>query len=162
MVDHVEMDVEEVSWAPRVSQRAVRRLYESEACGLLDKELVDEVGIALLLRCEDILQIDQAVAYGVIVCPRCKRKGILTTFRRDKDEPLRCPRCPWSITWQAYHRTFKGQQLSAGGAGPFFKEYVESYPRARSYAKKILVIDRLIHAFHFNAAGSPPRHSVFG
>ena len=123
------MGVEEVSWAPRVSQRAIRKLYESEACGLLDKEVVDDVGMTLLLRCEDILQIDQAVAYGVITCPRCERNGTSTTFQRNGDEPLQCPTCEWSITWQDYHRTFKGQQLSAGGAGPFFREYVESYPK---------------------------------
>ena len=74
-----------------------------------------------------------------------------------KNEPLECPACAWSTTWQAYHRTFKGQQLSAGGAGPFFRQYAESYPRARSYSKKVLLIDRLIHAFHCNAAGVATR-----
>ena len=144
-------------WAPRVSQRAIRRLYESEASGLLDEEIVDDVGVSLLLRCESILQIAQAVVDGQVGCPRCEGSGKRTTFPREGEAPLLCPVCGWTMTWDAYWRTFKGQQLNAGGAASFFRDYVEAYPRSRSYQEKVIAIDRLIHAFHHNVSGIPCR-----
>lgn len=149
------MSVNEVSWAPRATQRSIKRLYENEASGLLDAEIVDDVGLTLLLRCESILQVDRAVRCGIISCPRCQH-GKQTEFRRGEDD-LQCPECGWAATWKDYWRTFKGQQLNAGGAGAFFREYTETYPRARSPKEKVLIIDRLIHAFHFNTGGLPSR-----
>jgi len=45
MVDHD--DVAEVQWAPRVNPSTIRRLYEIDARGIADEDLIDEVGYAL-------------------------------------------------------------------------------------------------------------------
>jgi hypothetical protein len=50
----------EIRWSPRVPQWKIQRLYESDAQGLLDEELLDDVGITLWLRCRDILTIHEA------------------------------------------------------------------------------------------------------
>jgi len=47
----------EVHWAPPVSKEKIRRLYESDASGLRDDELLDDVGITLYLRCKSILTV---------------------------------------------------------------------------------------------------------
>lgn len=33
---------------------------------------------------------------------------------------------------------------------PIYRAYYEAYPKARIYAEKLLLIDQLIHAFHFS------------
>jgi hypothetical protein len=42
--------VEAVRWAPRVPRATIRRLYEGDACGLVDEELVDDVAFAFYAR----------------------------------------------------------------------------------------------------------------
>jgi hypothetical protein len=32
------------TWAPRVAQNQIRRLYEVDAAGIYDQELIDQVG----------------------------------------------------------------------------------------------------------------------
>jgi hypothetical protein len=147
----------DVKWSPRVPKAMIRRLYESEAAGLLDGELLDDVGIRLLLRCRDILAVHEA-RHGRVKCPRCERQGKETTVRRTsraRDELLRCPACSWQITWADYLRTFQHKQLSLGGAGSAFRAFVRQYPRARSARRKMLLVDRLIHEFHYSLRGQP-------
>lgn len=38
------------TWSPRVKPVLVRRLYEQDAQGIHDEELLNEIGIGLLLR----------------------------------------------------------------------------------------------------------------
>jgi hypothetical protein len=57
-------------WAPRLPQRLVARLYETDARGILDEELIDEVGYGLLARVESILTATEA-SRGRVRCPRC-------------------------------------------------------------------------------------------
>ena len=59
-----------VRWAPRVPRAAVRRLYETDALGIVDEVQIDAVGYALYARCRSILQVTAAHA-GRVVCPRC-------------------------------------------------------------------------------------------
>jgi hypothetical protein len=47
--------VERIQWANRVSQIKIWQLYQSDARGILDEELIDEVGIALYARAQSIL-----------------------------------------------------------------------------------------------------------
>jgi hypothetical protein len=47
-------------WARRGSRHKVRRLYESDAQGLLDTDLLDEVGYGMYARCRDMFQVWQS------------------------------------------------------------------------------------------------------
>jgi len=63
---------EEIRWASRVPKRKIRELYDSEASGLVDGDLLDDVGISLYLRCESILAVGQAQrgqVLGMSACP---------------------------------------------------------------------------------------------
>jgi hypothetical protein len=64
----------EVRWAHRVPKDAIRRIYESEAAGVLDEALLDDVGTRFAMRCESILAVAEAKR-GIVRCPRCDRKG---------------------------------------------------------------------------------------
>lgn len=150
----------EVRWAPRISKDSVRRLYESEARGMLDGELLDDVGVALLLRCQSILDVHEAKR-GRVRCPRCDRAGRRTIIERTPGrghtDVMACPACGWSILWREYLRTFKRRQLNSGGAVKAFETYVSDCPRARTPREKMLLVDRLIHEFHCSSRDEPGR-----
>ena len=59
-------------WAPRVARRKIRQLYESDARGIYDLDLIHEVGYSLLARCESFITANRARA-GDLPCPECGR-----------------------------------------------------------------------------------------
>jgi ribosomal protein L37AE/L43A len=137
-----------------VAQAKIRRLYELDALGLPDDELIDEVGYALRARCQSFITACQAAA-GQAACPMC---GELIAHNRIKDELLRCPACGWELAWGAYFATIQHRQLS--GAEPvlaLFGEFVTRFPAAATQAEKMLAIDTLIHGFHWYYKFGPTR-----
>jgi hypothetical protein len=143
-------------WAPRVPQHKIRQLYETDALGIYDRDLIDEVGYALLARCEGFIAAVRAVA-GEARCPCC---GAVVSHTGRKEELLRCA-CGWELTWGAYFSTIQHKQLS--GAEPvvrLFREYVAAYPAARTAREKMLLIDRLLHGFHWYYKDNSPTRPV--
>ena len=148
--------VSEIRWAPRVPKRKIQRLYESEASGMLDEALLDDVGISLYLRCQSVLTVGQAQK-GKVQCPRCSNSGRKTIIQRRssrKEEIISCSQCPWSVTWGDYLKTYQGKQLSEGGAGEYLRAFVNRYKRAQTRKQKMLAIDRVIHEFHYNTVAN--------
>jgi hypothetical protein len=140
-------------WHPRVPREKVRRLYQNEARGLVDEELIEEVGIALLLRCRSILAATEAHA-GRAACARC---GAIILHTGNKAEVLACVGCRWRTTWGAYFKTYQDKQLHGGGALFAFKAYADTYVRAASARERLLLIDRLLHTFHGELANNCTR-----
>ena len=135
-----------IHWAPRVPKQKIRRLYESEARGVLDEALLDDVGLMLYLRCQSILEVEEA-RRGRVRCPHC-RAVHARPDRREETEVLHCDECGWELSWQDYAKSFRRKQLSVGGAKRVFELYVQQYERTRSSRERMLLIDQLIHAFH--------------
>jgi hypothetical protein len=137
-------------WAPRVAQRKIRQLYETDAQGIYDPDLILEVGYGLLARCESFITANRA-REGELPCPECGQ-----TVRRE--ETLHCP-CGWTLPWADYFKTIQHKQLS--GAEPVlvqFREFVAAFPAARTPQEKMFLIDRLIHGFHwYLKTGGPTR-----
>jgi hypothetical protein len=132
-------------WAPRVAQDKIRRLYETDARGTVDDELIDDVGYAMLARCESILIATRAHA-GDVMCRQCR-----ASIKRDiyeRDGPLACEACGWISTWREYHKSYRRKQLHGGGATPAFETFVARWPLARTPRDKLLAIDALVHACH--------------
>jgi hypothetical protein len=143
-------------WAPRVPKHQIRQLYETDALGIHDRDLIDEVGYALLARCQSFIAANRAVA-GEATCPCC---GAIVSHRGQKEEWLRCA-CGWQLTWGAYFSTIQRKQLS--GAEPvlrLFREYVAAYPAARTARDRMLLIDRLLHGFHWYYKDNTPTRPV--
>jgi hypothetical protein len=132
-------------WWPRVPTGKIRRLYANDALGLVDEELIDDVGTSLLLRCQSILVANEAHG-GRAACPRC---DTIIRHTRNKHERIICPDCGWQTLWAYYAKTFEGQGLLGGGSITFVRAFVESYALAQSPRERFLLIDRLIHAFHW-------------
>jgi hypothetical protein len=141
------------TWAPRVAQDEIRRLYESDAAGIYDQELIDQVGYGLLMRCESFLAAMEATQ-GKARCPRC---ATIVQHAGRKDEELQCP-CGWRLPWSAYFKTIQHKQLS--GAEPvlaLFRTFVQAYPATRDLRARMLLIDQLIHGFHWYLDTGPTR-----
>jgi hypothetical protein len=138
------------TWAPRVSKKEIHQLYETDAQGIYDLDLINEVGYGLLARCESFITVNRA-REGEFPCPECGQ-----TVRRE--ETLRCP-CGWTLPWANYFKTIQHKQLS--GAEPVleqFQDFVDAFPSARTPQEKMLLIDRLIHGFHYYfKTGGPTR-----
>ena len=131
-------------WARRVQQELIRRLYTLDAKGIHDDELANEVGYAMYARCESIRVATEAHS-GRATCPMCK--SIIVRAAWPKDELLVCV-CGWELTWKEYHKSYQRKQLVGGKAFPFFTEFLESWPKQRTYRDKLLAIDRVVHGMH--------------
>jgi hypothetical protein len=137
-----------------VPQSVIRRLYESDARGIYDDDLLDEVGWSLRARCQSFVAAMEAVR-GRAACPCC---GTIVPHRATPDEVLRCPTCQWQEPWPVYFKTIQHNQLS--GAGPvlaLFQDFVDRFPSAEGPREKMLLIDSLIHGFHWQLGGEPTR-----
>ena len=137
------------TWAGRVPRHKIAELYKKDALGIHDEELIDEVGIGLLVRIEHIFRARDANS-GLASCPFC-RCEIVHDF--DPAFLLRCDSCNWELAWGEYQKSFKGKHLIAAGMTAFLKEYVEKYRVARSPQDKMILIDTLIHRYHWELEG---------
>jgi hypothetical protein len=144
------------TWAPRVTQREIRRLYEADAKGIYDEELLDEVGCGLLARCRSSIDAAEAVQ-GKARCPQC---SCVVVHAGRREEVLRC-KCGWELTWGDYSKTIRHNQLL--GAEPVldqFRSFVQAFSAARTPQEKTILIDQLIHGFHWYYKTSAPTRPV--
>lgn len=137
------------SWAGRVPRHKIAELYKKDALGICDEELIDEVGIGLLVRIREIFRAREANS-GLARCPLCRR-GIAHDF--DPVFLLRCETCNWELAWSEYQKSFQGKHLIASGMTAFLKEYLEKYRFAKSPRQKMILIDTLIHRYHWELEG---------
>ncbi len=138
-------------WASKVPRAKIQRLYETDAQGIVDPEMIDSVGWALWDRCDSILAVT-AAHHGHVQCPSCKTTiecmDHSSQDNSSKDELIACAVCGWQILWSEYHQTFRGKQLFGANAVEVFRAYHEAFPQARAANAKMLLIDQLIHGFH--------------
>ncbi len=147
---------EQIRWARKVGRAKINRLYQTDALGIVDEALIDEVGTALLARCESILTVSRAQA----CCARC---GTVfdVGWGRGADEVLVCPAgCGWQATVDEWHQSWRHRDLIGTRAATAFEHYVEQYPRARTAQQKMVLIDGLIHAFHRGIVEDTPHKSA--
>lgn len=143
-----EREVARIRWAPRVRPEKLRRLYESEARGILDAELLDDVGTTLYCRCREILIVSDA-AEGRVRCRGCEA----TIARRgdDKNQMLTCPKCGWERAWGHYQKSYRHHELVGRGLTEALVEFMQRWEQARAPSEKMALIDRLIHVWHWES-----------
>ena len=159
--------VDRIRWAPKVSPGKIRRLYEQNALGIVDDELIDDVGLALHARSRSIVLVNA----GQVACPRCAAVFKLTrTYRErakgetaaDPSEVAHCPTpgCGWRTTAGDWWNSWRHRELHAGFGLPPIHEFFERYPLATTPRERMLLIDRLIHQFHHNLKAAGPGRKV--
>lgn len=141
-------------WSPRIGRDKVRLFYEAAGQGLLDEEVIDDVGSAFHRRCRSILTVTEAHVGGTLPCPSC---GHAILRKGSRDEVLDCEQCSWSLPWQDYFRSYQGRQLFGGNALEVFRDFMRRWPETETRADKVLLIDELIHQCHYDARLGPTR-----
>lgn len=93
-----------IRWASRVDPLKIRRLYRSDAQGILDQDLLDDVGYGIYVRCQALLEV-AATWRGKVKCWQCDnvlpcRHGKMVeytghgpTLVGGKEEVLKCDQC---------------------------------------------------------------------
>lgn len=123
----------EIQWAARVPQSLIEQLYENDAQGFIDNELLNEVGWRLLFRCQSFIDAVEAVS-GKAKCPVCKK---IVLHKGNREDILYCGECHWETTWGEYFSTIQHKQLSGGEAVlKFFQDYIEGFPLSKKLPRK--------------------------
>ncbi|MCL2593865.1 MAG: hypothetical protein FWD82_10980 [Defluviitaleaceae bacterium] len=147
------MNNKKPSWAKKVPPYKIKRLYEQDAKGIYDDELVDDVGLSLYTRVDSMLMVTSS-NLGKAICIEC-RTEIPHNYQRGFI--LECSKCGWSMTFGDFNDSYKKQTLHGYGALSELEEFYKKYPLAKTYAEKMLLIDFLIHTFHGNLSERPSR-----
>ena len=125
-------DYDKFHWAKQVSRSDIRRLFESEAQGMLDEELLDKVHFAIYARVCDMFEVRQAQQFGRITCRKCG-EAVPQPFQMgsaNKNNLLQCSQCGWQVTCGEYYNSYTGKSLLPGSAVALFDSYLE--PRRKS------------------------------
>ncbi len=142
-----------IRWAPRLRPLLLQRLYESDARGLQDLALCEEVGSSLLARCETF----ERVRRGEVACPACR-----AIFAVAREGGSACPGngCAWRTSFRVYRESIRNHYAATGRATAAYAEFRRRYPGARTYAAQMLAIDQLIHSFHVDEKTGAPVKSA--
>lgn len=165
---------QKIEWAPRVKKEDIAEVYKLNAKGADDETKIDNLGIALYLRCVDILCVKRAREGGGLRCYSCHLNYLNPVlsetyipydghFYKGMEEiTITCPVCGFSFTNTEFYKSFKGKQLHSGGAVPAFEHFIKHYPAEKDMNKKLMLIDRLINSFHYSLKNKPdlPTRSV--
>jgi hypothetical protein len=128
-----------------VRRSTIRQLYEQDARGIVDEALIDEVAYGFFARCRSILDATRAMTEGIATCFDC-RADVPHDF--GASEVLRCDACGWEARWVAFRRSIQRKQLMAGSAQPWFEEYIDRLPAARTPRERMLLVDWMVHRLH--------------
>jgi hypothetical protein len=131
-----------IRWAPTVPAHKLVRLYEADAAGLLDDEVLDDVGWRLWERLADVIRVTN----GRVRCPGCGTEFQVRTPGGAPDEAVACPGGDWEVTPDAWHGSWRHRDLN--GRCDEFERYVAAWPHARSRRDRMLLIDAVVHALH--------------
>jgi len=138
-------------WAGRVQKQKIAQLYEDDANGMHDQELINDVAFTLLARCKSMLTVE-AARNGRVACPVCEA---ILEYKAEKGAKLECENCEWTGTWDAYRESMNGLHLIAPGIQPFCREYVKQLPLAKTSKERMYWIDWLIHRCHWEGTALP-------
>lgn len=143
-------ELDKFHWAERVSRRDIQRLYESDAKGMLDEDLLERVHYAIYARVCDMFEVREAQTFGRVKCRQCGEPvpQLYGMGSRNKNKLLKCEKCGWQVTCGEFYDSYTGKSLLPGSVTNLFESYLERFPKAHTPAEKMLLIDWLIHQFH--------------
>jgi len=143
-------DHDKFHWVGKISRRDIQRLYESDAQGLLNVDLLDQVMYSIHARVQDMFEVREAQKLGRVKCRNCG-SPISQPFwmgGRYKNNVLKCEKCGWQTTCGEYQGSYSGKDLLPGSRSEMFQAFLDRFPAAYTPQEKMLLLDWLIHAFH--------------
>ena len=151
-----EKNREKIKWTPRIKPDLIQRLYQTDALGIQDTELCDDVGMRLYFRCQTIVRVQN----DQVACPRCGRVLAVQTSHKEAITSCSTEGCEWYMTRLEYQQSWSKKRIWGANAIPAFEEFYTRYPKAQTYKSKMLLIDQLIHSFHWNLKLNLPSRSA--
>jgi hypothetical protein len=136
------VDERRIRWAPMPPAHKLVALYEANAQGLDDGELLDDVGWRLWERLVDVLRVTS----GRVRCPARSTEFQVRTPNREPDEAVPCPGDDWQITPRQWHAGWRHRGLN--GRCEEFERYAATWAKARTARDRMLLIDVVVHALH--------------
>ena len=152
----MERKSDRITWSPRIRPVLIKRLYDSDALGLQDDELCSDVGIRLYLRCQTVLMVSR----DEVACPRCGTLFTINTGTKDALSVCPEPDCGWQTTQTEYHESWSKKRICGANALPAFEEFYSRFSSALPYREKMVLIDGLIHSFHWRIQEKLPAHAA--
>jgi len=130
-------------WSPRLSLSKLKRLYMSSAKMLLDSDLLTEVGFTLYYRCLQGKEERDLYHSKKIKCHNCEK--ILSY--QNKNDLVQCD-CGYQYTAREYGRSYQREWMPHGRAQDVFDRLIDKWPKAKTDAEKMNLIDWIIHECH--------------
>jgi hypothetical protein len=140
-------------WMPALSPAKLRKLYRSSANGVLDQELLEDVGILFYSRCLQGVEEFELIRSDKLKCHHC---GAILP----KQEQLMLCICGYQYIFKEYIDSFNNHHMPGGNALHIFREYIEKWPRARTDSEKMNLIDWLVHQCHISMSSGLPLRSI--
>lgn len=142
-------------WTKKASRGDLLRLYQSDAKGLLDEELLDEVGFTFYARCKQAKEVRELMEKGRILCLQCGE--ILQA--QSYTAPMKC-QCGYTYTYREYRRSCNAVNMPGGRATPVFEDYMKKWLICKTASQKMMAIDWLIHECHVTLMSGAKGRSV--
>jgi len=130
-------------WCKKVSRNDLERLYASEAKGLMDTELFEEIGSMFYIRCTQAREVRSFMEQGKLLCLNCGK--VLQVRGYVVVEACECGYC---YTYREYRRSCNAANMPGGRAVPVFDEFTEKWAKCGDSTQKMMLIDWLVHQCH--------------
>ena len=144
MIENIDVSkFNKCKWSEKLSRGKLVSLYQTDAKGIVDEELLDDVGYAFYARCKQAKDTRSRLPNGEIICHNCG--AVLKTASYTSLIPCLCG---YYYTYREYRRSFNAHNMPAGRAAPIFDEFADKWELCKSASEKMLLIDRLVHECH--------------
>lgn len=104
----------------KVSRWDLLRLYQSEAKGMTDEALLDDVGFTFYTRCTQAIKARDLIEKGKIFCFQCEaelqEKGYIGLTE--------CS-CGYCYTYREFRRSCNTADMPRGHAAPVFENFIQ-------------------------------------
>lgn len=140
-------------WPAKLDISRLNRLYLSDAKGIQDEELADEIGLTLYLRCKYGKEDMERMEKNSIRCHGCGEELVgVGDFRQCK--------CGLQYSYKEYRRSYRRNNMPTGAAAKVFLEFIRGWEKAKTYQEKIILIDTLLHEFHLSLVSGATHRPV--
>ena len=154
-------------WHKKVSRNDLLRLYQSESKGMIDDELLDDIGLTFYMRCKQAKEVREYMDKGYIQCLHCdevlkvpgKVSSTASIVRGGNNLPIIC-KCGYAYTYREYRRSCNAVNMPGGRAEPIFENFLQKWPGCKDTKSKMFLIDWLVHECHVTLMSGARGRSV--
>ena len=142
-------------WSEKVSRTKLIKLYQNDAKGLIDEDLLDDIGYTFYARCKQARDTRECLEKGEIICHHCGTVNKAASY----SGLIACP-CGYYYTYREYRRSFCTHNMPAGRATEIFNAFADKWLVCKDEKEKMLLIDWLVHECHVSVMTGSQGRSV--